>query len=170
MYYFIGGFIRQHNIKANRLFAVGSLLVILALQTVLTYFIADGATFDWVANYGGYSSGYNAAPTVIAASLLMILVKDINIKNKFVSYILLQISKNSLVIYLASCMFVTALVRDKLLPLLGLHSLTAIFFAESFISIVLCVLLGNVISLLFSGISKLGKPRQAPDPDKISIQ
>lgn len=102
LYYFIGGYIRQYNIKANRPFAVGSIFVIIALQTIYTYFVAEGSVFDWGVNYGGYSSGYNATPTVIVASLVMIVVKDITIENKYVNYILLQISKNSLVIYLAN--------------------------------------------------------------------
>ena len=63
-------------------------------------------------------------------------------------------------------MFVTSIVHQKILPLLGLRSLTMTFFAETIMSIIPCVLLGSVINRVYVEIINIVKIKQVQNADK----
>lgn len=150
LYYFLGGYIRQYPVKVKLPFAFVSIILILGLQSVYTCSITQEAPFNWAMNYDGYSCCYNAVPVVIVSVLLMLIVKEVQIHSKFIAYILEQISKNSLTIYLAGCMFVTNIVRSVLMSKLHISSHTVSFFLESAITILICIVIGNLITKLYA--------------------
>lgn len=109
-YYYIGIWLRQNPIKIKKIPGVILLIVLLALQSVFTYYANWGEIFDWTLNFGGYSCAYNCVPIVLATILIFLLLKDINVKNNMLKTIFRKISENSLELYLALCMFLGNLI------------------------------------------------------------
>lgn len=114
IYYFIGMWLRENELKVKKLPAVLMFLGITLIESVFTMYVNPGEVFVWAENYGGYSCSYNAIPIVIKSCIIVLLLKDIKIKNKVVQQILIKISQNSLEIYLFACMYVDNLVFPKI--------------------------------------------------------
>jgi surface polysaccharide O-acyltransferase-like enzyme len=110
LYYFIGACFKENEFKIKRLPVIVLFLLMITLESIYTYYIQPGQTFDWIINFGGYSCAYNALPTVIASCLIFLLLKDIKINNNFFKKVLKNISQNSLELYLLLCMFADGII------------------------------------------------------------
>ncbi|WP_042462555.1 acyltransferase [Neobacillus dielmonensis] len=95
-YYLIGSFIREYQVKVNKLTGAVALLLITLLETFIEVHYANGGNFTGAAGY------YSSLVVVIHATIFFLLFYDINIKVNFIAKILSLISILSLDIYLAS--------------------------------------------------------------------
>jgi len=95
-YYYIGAYIRQYQIKINKLLAVALFISIIMIDTALSaHFSKDRIFFNAVGDYGSI--------LILAQAVLFFLIfYDIEINNKFINKFVSFISIMSLDIYLLS--------------------------------------------------------------------
>jgi len=105
MYYFIGAYIREYNIKINRFIIFIIIVFILFFVSYSMYVKCDTDVFDW--NFYGYisNSGYSSIPVVMLSVLITLFFINIKCDNKFICGIFKSISTVSLEMYLLSQMF-----------------------------------------------------------------
>jgi surface polysaccharide O-acyltransferase-like enzyme len=103
-YYFIGAFLSEYPIKVKKLYLVLLAVLVLLVQTVITYFVP---LFLWMGDYGGF---FNA----IVAICVFLCLFDMNVTNKASNSVITNISKITLEIYLISYV-VDRLVYPQLL-------------------------------------------------------
>lgn len=95
-YYFIGCYIKEYKPEVNKLFAGILLLLIILLQTILTYHFSHGGPF--VSVIGEYGS----LLVMISTTLFFIIFYDVDIKNKAISKAISTVGGLTLDIYLSS--------------------------------------------------------------------
>lgn len=105
MYYFIGGYFREYDIKINKAFIFIALFFTLFITAKANLIHSKGGAFDW--DYLAYNtnSGYSSFPIVIITSLIFLLFKDIKLKGKIIPEIFRSVSVVSLEMYLFSQMY-----------------------------------------------------------------
>ncbi len=155
MYYFIGVRIRELQPHIKKSIAILTLFAMLSIVSIFTQYIDYGKPFDWVHNFGGYSSGYNALPLVLIACICFCLLYDIRIKNRTLAYLVELISSQSLEIYLISTMLTGAYVRLFVMNTFGAYmsvDYMMIFIVLS--EIVVGTVIGKILNTLL-GMIKL---------------
>jgi surface polysaccharide O-acyltransferase-like enzyme len=95
-YYFIGCYIREYQVKINKIMGVIALLLVILLETTIEVHYANGGTFLSMSGY------YSSLIIVIHTVLFFLIFYDVNIKANFIAKALSLISILSLDIYLAS--------------------------------------------------------------------
>ena len=97
LYYFIGCYISEYQIKINKKKGIICMLGMLLISTGFLYVYNKGEIFSWsfLGEYGGIT-------TVITSTILFLLLYDINITNKYTTKVLTTISLLSLDMYLFS--------------------------------------------------------------------
>ena len=160
LYYYIGVWFRDKEFKINFSRGIFLLILMFLFETIYTYYIQPGEVFDWIVNFGGYSSGYNALPTVIASCLIFLLLKDIRIKNRIMRVILKKISQSSLEIYLLLCMFLDEIIFFFFLrifaPKIGMVGVYFVLVpVEVFVATILGIVLNKVLDKLEYGLLEI---------------
>lgn len=95
-YYFIGCFIREYQVKINKVWGMTALLFITLLETFIEVHYANGGIFKGMSGY------YSSLVIVIHAVTFFLIFYDVNIKVNFIARMVSLISILSLDIYLAS--------------------------------------------------------------------
>ena len=160
LYYYIGVWFRDKEFKINFSRGIFLLILMFLFETIYTYYIQPGEVFDWIVNFGGYSSGYNALPTVIASCLIFLLLKDIRIKNRIMRVILKKISQSSLEIYLLLCMFLDEIIFSPIwrifAPKIGMVGVYFVLVpVEVFVATILGIVLNKVLDKLEYGLLEI---------------
>lgn len=106
-YFFIGKYIREFQPRMNILKNVVYLFLVIFIQAVLEYYVASGG------EYKHYLTDYSSLARLAEAYLLFILVYKLEVKNKYFNKVVVDISKITLDIYLAS--FITDRLTYKIL-------------------------------------------------------
>lgn len=106
-YFFLGKYIKEYTPRINVYKNIILLLVVILFQTIVEFSVASGG------EYRHYFTDYSSLARLIEAYLLFILVYKIEVKNKYTMNILVDISKITLDIYLAS--FITDRLTYKIL-------------------------------------------------------
>lgn len=106
-YFFIGKYIREYTPRINVSKNIVYLILIIIFQSVIEYIVAGGG------KYTHHLTDYSSLPRLIEAYLIFILVYKIEIKNRYVNNLVIDISKITLDIYLAS--FITDRLTYKIL-------------------------------------------------------
>lgn len=99
-YYFMGAYISEFGVKLKKSSIAMLLVLVLVYQTWIEYYKSAGQPF-----LSDKYNAYNALPTVAISVLLFLLLYNVDIKNKAVCFVVSDISKASLDIYLASYIF-----------------------------------------------------------------
>lgn len=145
-YYFIGTWIKENSVKVRK--RTGALLFLgtVMLQVLYTLFKDENQLFSWTDNFGGYSNGNNALPTMLCSFLLLMVLKDVKITCAPLKRIVRSISQTSLVIYLATCMFLGTWVNGEMMPHLHIQNGWLYFAVELLLELVLSVVLGLLLN------------------------
>ena len=107
LYYFIGSYIKEYQIKIPKTKNIILLLSCLIIEATITFCYCKGKSISPI------FEEYAAVPTVIISILLFLLVYNLNVKNKIARIFITDISKLSFDIYLLS--FITErIIYDKL--------------------------------------------------------
>lgn len=151
LYYFIGCYIKEYQIKIPKIKNIIYLLICLVIETTITFFYCHGRSISAI------FEGYAAFPTVVISVLLFLLLYDINIKNRASRIFITDISKLSFDIYLLS--FITERIIYEHLNLAHLSSKNLIIYYPIYSVVVLfityiCVFIKRCI---IEGIIKLIK-------------
>lgn len=104
-YYYLGCYLKDHEVRINKVINVSSILILVTLQAILTYGACGGGYFDWNL-FGGYNCSYNGLVTIFLTLLIFILFQNVSLKNKWICKIIKCISECSLEIYLLSSLVV----------------------------------------------------------------
>lgn len=97
VYYFIGCYISEYQIDINKKKGITIFTIIIVLETILSYVFSYNNKFD--TNFLG---GYNSLQTVLASTILFLLLYKIKNENKKINKIVTSISLLSLDMYLFS--------------------------------------------------------------------
>lgn len=105
MYYLIGAYLREYQVKINKFVNLIFIFFVLSLTTISVYIKCNNEIFDW--NFIGYdnNSGYSSIPVIIISFLIMVLCMDLKCNNKVICGLFKSISVVSLEMYLFSQMF-----------------------------------------------------------------
>lgn len=103
-YYFIGVYIREYQVKANKLLMVVGIVLCTGINTVITVVKSAGGPFN-PGMLAAVDNGQNALTIAVEAVCLFILFYDLKIKNNVVSNIFKSASNCSLEIYLLQAAF-----------------------------------------------------------------
>jgi len=114
MYYFIGMYIRETEIHLKKNISFFIVCIMVAVMSLYSQYINFGGVFNWIDNYGGFSSGYNAVPVIIASVACFLLLYDIRIKKRLFTRLFSEISAVSLEIYVISGLFTGSFVRRQI--------------------------------------------------------
>lgn len=95
-YYFIGSFIKEYQVKINKIYGSVALVLLILAITFLEFSFANGGKFVSAVGY------YASLIIVMEATLFFILLYDVKINNKWLLMPITLISLLSLDIYLAS--------------------------------------------------------------------
>lgn len=130
LYYFIGCYIKEYQIKIPKIKNIIYLLICLIIEATITFLYCQGK------NINAIFEGYASFPTVIISVLLFLLIYDLNIKNKPSRILITDISKLSFDIYLLS--FITERIIYEKLSLASLSSKNLIIYYPIYSLLVLC--------------------------------
>lgn len=131
-------------------------MAMILMEALYTYYVDPGQVFDWLTNFGGYSSAYNAMPTVIASCIIFILCKDIKLEAKYVKPALRKISENSLEIYLALCMFLDGMIFPYIWAIFAPKAgIVGVYFILVPIELFAAVLFGIALNKILDKLQKL---------------
>lgn len=97
IYYFIGAYINEYKIEINKKKGIIIFILILLIETVLSYIYNYNNKFST-----DFLGGYNSLQTIVISTIFFLLLYKVNIKNKITLKIITNISKLSLDIYLFS--------------------------------------------------------------------
>lgn len=97
LYYFIGCYIKEYQIKMSKLINGIAIVTLLFLETFIAFFYYQGRPFDSI-----LLEGYGSLLTVILATLVFLFFYNVDFKNKFLRIMITDFSKLSFDIYLLS--------------------------------------------------------------------
>jgi surface polysaccharide O-acyltransferase-like enzyme len=97
MYYYIGCYINEFKIEINKKKGLIVFIIILLLETILSYIYNYNNHFSW-----DFIGGYNSLQTVINAMILFLLLYKVDLKNQKINKIITNVSILSFDIYLFS--------------------------------------------------------------------
>ncbi len=145
VYYFIGCFIREYQIKINKLKGLIFLMLLILIETVISYLYNYNDVFSW-----DFIGGYGSLQTVIISTIIFLLLYNIEINNHLITNVIKKISVLSLDIYLLSYM-VDCIVYDHLGNVLYQPSLFLKYcFPTVFVVLSLSFILASLKSTLFN--------------------
>ena len=99
MYYFLGCYIKDNQVKIKKTVNIILLLVVMLIQNYILYY------YNYNKEFMGW--GYEGFFTVLISVLVFLLLYDLNIRGKIVSGLVTKISKMSFSMYLFSFVFDT---------------------------------------------------------------
>ena len=99
-YYLYGMYINEYRPKINKLLGIISVIILLTLETIFTYFSCKGGYFNW-----GTAQDNGGFFVIVNSVILFLVFYDIDIKNKILCKIIADISKKTLDIYMISYIF-----------------------------------------------------------------
>jgi surface polysaccharide O-acyltransferase-like enzyme len=154
--YFVGCYIKEYNIKINKIINLFFIVSLVFIQSFVMYFYCQGNSLNQM-----LALDYNYLPSILLAILVFILLYDIQIKGTIIRNIFSYISKLTFGLYLFSYMY-DKLVYNTIqfnLPIhinsfLGLVFYTPIIFILSLISSMLLDLIINLVSKCINIIKK----------------
>lgn len=100
MFYFIGCYIKEYQIKIKKIINIFFIAVILFIETFMIYFYCQGHSLNSVV-----SPDYNFIPNVLLSILIFLLFYNVDIKNNFFTKVIYLVSKYSFGMYLISFIF-----------------------------------------------------------------
>lgn len=103
-YYFMGAYIREYHVKANKLLMAFGIVICTGINTAITVIRSAGGPFN-PGILAAVDNGQNALTIAIEAVCFFILIYDLNVKNKVVSSLFKSASNCSLEIYLLQAAF-----------------------------------------------------------------
>lgn len=113
IYYFIGCYIREYQIKINKLKGISLVIVLILLESFVSYLYNYNSTFSW-----DFIGGYGSLQVVVISTTVFLLLYDIKCRNKVTTKIINKIATLSLDIYLFSYV-VDSVVYNELGAKLG---------------------------------------------------
>ncbi len=156
LYYFLGVWFREREFTMKKFPGIVLFMAMILMEALYTYYVDPGQVFDWLTNFGGYSSAYNAMPTVIASCIIFILCKDIKLEAKYVKPALRKISENSLEIYLALCMFLDGMIFPYIWAIFAPKAgIVGVYFILVPIELFAAVLFGIALNKILDKLQKL---------------
>lgn len=151
LYYFIGCYIREYQIKMPKIKNIIYVLAALLVETTITFFYCEGSKITSILE------GHASVFSVIISVLLFLLLYDIDIKKKASRIIITDIAKLSFDIYLLS--FITERILYEKLDLTAFSAKDLVLYYPVYSITVLlitylCVFIKRCIQ---EGIEKLAK-------------
>lgn len=142
LYYFIGCYISEYEIKINKKKGIIILIGLILLETILTYTVHYNSVVDW-----SFIGGYSSLQTVIISTTIFLLLYNVNCKKERISKIIKSISIMSLDIYLFSY------IVDKVVyKFLDNYLKTPVEYVKYYILIIIVLF---ILSYLLSYIKKI---------------
>lgn len=151
-FYFLGAYIREYQPKISKINNIIYIILLLFIQTIITYFYCGGDTFSWTI-MGDYGNVF----TFIIAALVFCLFYNLNIKKS-------SLITDKLIPYLSDCCFSVYLISF----LVDLHFYkyitylnmpwykTAILFPISILlHYTICVIIVSIINIFKNIIKKV---------------
>ncbi len=132
LYYFIGCYIYEYKPKFNKIKCLIVLAVLILTESIITYYFNYKKFFDW-----SFFGGYESIITVIASTIIFMLLYDINCNKEIISKFVSSVSEVSLDMYLFS-FIVDNIVYKK-------FNETPISFLKYYIPIVLVIFITTYI-------------------------
>ncbi len=136
MYYFIGCFIREYQVKIKSVINIFLIVVLLFVETFMIYFYCQGRSIN-----NTICPDYNFIPVVLLATLVFIFLYQIKSNNKFIQRFFYLVSKYSFNMYLISYSFDILLykvlnfnIHIFSMPILGIIFYTPLNLILSFIT------------------------------------
>ena len=150
VYYFIGCYINEYQIKINKKRGIFYFFVIIILEAIATYVSCYNTKFDW-----DLIGEYNSIQTVMAATLLFLILYNVKTPGKIVKKMVMSVSNVSFDMYLFS--YITDSILYKYFDS---HFKTPVFYLKHyFLVIALSFLLAYILSymkkILFSVYSSI---------------
>ena len=108
-YYFLGRYIKDYPIKIRKWVCALAILIICFIESIISFKMCYGSHFSWT-----ILGGYNALPTLIVTLLIFLLFYDMDIKNSVARFIIQDVAKLSLDMYLISYIFDTIFYKPVL--------------------------------------------------------
>ncbi len=101
VYYFLGTYLYVYRPKANKLFLIATMLVMVLFESCVSWHFAKGGNFDWTI-LGPTDNGYSTITVAITAICMFMLFYDVQINNKLVASVFKSIAGCTFEIYLFS--------------------------------------------------------------------
>ncbi|MBD8032564.1 acyltransferase [Solibacillus merdavium] len=137
-YYFIGCYFKEYQPKIKKYKAISLCALIILIETILTFYFAQGGIFV-------EATGYYSSLTVMGTAIFFFLaIYDIKIKNLVLNKIFIMIGGMTLDIYLASYIF-DRMVYPYALRYFENQALIIIYF----VPVVASILVLSIISGIF---------------------
>lgn len=149
MYYFFGCRMKEKGSNLTAFKGIPCLIGLISVQSLYTFYSGLGHKFDWGLNFGGFSSGYNAFPTLLATILVFTLFFRVNIRSKAIKKGLRIIARNSLEAYLLITMAAGPVIEHFVWShFLGTVGVTGCFFIIAPAEIIVSVIFGEILNRL----------------------
>lgn len=104
MYYFVGMYLKETRIKVKSVTLLAIIVLIPCLEALISVKLSPTGVFDWTL-ISTADGGYGSLFVLINAVAIFILLKNINVKSKFIKMILSEVGSVTFEIYLISGMF-----------------------------------------------------------------
>ena len=108
IYYFIGCYIKEYQIKINKIKGLIIFIGIILVESIVSYLYNYNSIFSW-----DFIGGYGSLQVIIISIIVFLLLYNIECNNKIIKKIFSKISNLSLDIYLFSYI-VDSIVYNKL--------------------------------------------------------
>lgn len=150
--YFLGAYIKEYQPKIPKIKNIFFIILIIFIQTTITYFYCQGNIFQWV-----LMEGYGNIFTITIAGLVFCLFYNIELKkeNKLVSKILSYLSSCSFSVYLAS--FIIDMHFYKYIKYLNnpWYKIIILLPISIILHYLICIIVVSIINILKKYIKKL---------------
>ena len=114
-YYYLGAWIQARNIHVRRGRIFAALVFVLCLETIRSFFDANGAGFNW-STFGAYNCSYNATPVVLSTVLIVLLIRGFTTRSRPVRSFIQNVSCHTLGVYFVSVAITDSLLYPLVLP------------------------------------------------------
>lgn len=104
MYYFVGMYLKETQIKVKSVTLLAIIVLIPCLEALISVKLSPTGVFDWTL-ISTADGGYGSLFVLINAVAIFMLLKNINVKSKFIKKILSEVGSVTFEIYLISGMF-----------------------------------------------------------------
>jgi surface polysaccharide O-acyltransferase-like enzyme len=108
IYYFIGCYIKEYQIKINKYKGIILFILIILLESIISFLYNYNSTFSW-----DFIGGYGSLQVVILSTIFFLLIYNIKCDKKIINKIINKVSLLSLDIYLFSYI-VDSVIYNKL--------------------------------------------------------
>lgn len=102
LYYMIGAFIRQNQIKIPKLLNLNIIILLIVIESIITGIFANRYNYNL---FGILFDGYGKILTLVLSVLIFLCIYDLKIQNKKVLVLIKNISETTFEIYLFSFIF-----------------------------------------------------------------